>query len=180
MQQKKWNIINSKSKANYSHKNPIKFLRRSIESSLCDYSNAYILVTGNITATPNNEATQVIFKNCAPCKDCTTEINDTFVDYADLINITMAMYNLIEYSDRYLDTSGSLWNFKRDEIINNADVINDNNTPSFKYKGSLIGNRENDGTKNGVKIAASLKYLSNFWRSLEMPLINCKIELSLK
>ena len=72
MQQKNWNIINSESKANYSHKNPIKFLRRSIESSLCDYSNAYILVTGNITATPNNEATQVIFKNCAPFKDCTT------------------------------------------------------------------------------------------------------------
>ena len=180
MQQKKWNIINSESKANYSHKNPIKFLTTSIESSLCDYSNAYILVTGNITATPNNVATQVIFKNCAPFKDCTTEINDTFVDYADLINITMDMHNLIEYSDNYSDTSGSLWNFKRDEIINNADVINDNNTPSFKYKASLIRNRENDGTKNGVKIAVSLKHLSNFWRSLEMPLINCKIELSLK
>ena len=92
----------------------------------------------------------------------------------------MAMHNLIEYIDNYSDTSGSLWNFKRDEIINNADVINGYNTPSFKYKGSLIRNRGNDGTKTGVKIAASLKYLSNFWRSLEMPLINCKIELSLK
>ena len=90
------------------------------------------------------------------------------------------MYNLIEYSDNYSDTSGILWNFKRDEIINNADVTNDDNAPSFKYKANLIGNTENNGTKNGVKIAVPLKYLSNFWRSLEMPLINCKIELSLK
>ena len=91
----------------------------------------------------------------------------------------MPMYNLIEYSDNYSDTSGSLWNFKRDEIINNADVTNDNNAPSFKYKASLIGNTETNGTKKGVKVAVPLKYLSNFWRSLEIPLINCKVELSL-
>ena len=92
----------------------------------------------------------------------------------------MPMYNLIEYSDNYSDTSGSLWDFKRGEIDNNANVTNDNNAPSFKYKASLIDNTENDGSKKGVKIAVPLKYLSNFWRSLEMPLINCKIELSLK
>ena len=92
----------------------------------------------------------------------------------------MLIYNLIEYSDNYSDTSGNLWNFKRDEIVNNADVTNDDNAPSFKYKSNLIGNTEDDGTKNGVKIAVPLKYLSNFWRSLEMPLINCKVELSLK
>ena len=93
------------------------------------------------------------------------------------------MYNLIEYSDNYSDTSGSLWQFKRDEIINNADVTNDNNAPSFKYKANLIGNTVADGAnrkKENVKIAVPLKYLSNFWRSLEMPLINCKVELSLK
>ena len=90
------------------------------------------------------------------------------------------MYNLIEYSGNYSDTSGSLWGFKRDEIDDNADVTNDYNAPSFKYKASNIGNAENNGTKNGVKIAVPLKYLSNFWRSLEMPLINCKVELSLK
>ena len=83
----------------------------------------------------------------------------------------MPMYNLIEYSDNYSDTSGSLWQFKRDEIANNADVSYDN-APSFKYKAN--------GTKNGVKIAVPLKYLSNFWRSSEMPLINCKVEFSLK
>ena len=92
----------------------------------------------------------------------------------------MPMYNLLEYSDNYSDTSGSLWQFKRDEISNNADVTNDNNAPSFKYKANLIGNTEANGTKNEVKIAVPLKYLSNIWRSLEMPIINCKVELSLK
>ena len=90
---KKWYAIDSESNGNYSKDEEIKFLTRSIESSLCDYSDAYILVTGNIAATPNNAATQVVFKNCAPFKDCRTEINDT-----------MPMYNLIEYSDNYSDT----------------------------------------------------------------------------
>ena len=58
-------------------------------------------------------------------------------------------------------------------------MSNDDNAPSFKYKASIIGNTEDNGRKNGVKIAVPLKYLSNFWRSLEMPLINCKVELSL-
>ena len=88
------------------------------------------------------------------------------------------MYNLIEYSDNYSDTSGSSWQFKRDEIEGDVNLTVDdqhipNNSSSFKYKSSFVTNR------NGVKIAVPLKYLSNFWRSLEMPLINCKIELSL-
>ena len=90
----------------------------------------------------------------------------------------MLMYNLIEYSDNYSDTSGSLWQFKRDEIEGDVNLtVDDNHIPnnlsSFKYKSSFITNR------NGVNIAVSLKYLSNFWRSLEMSLINCKVELSL-
>ena len=89
----------------------------------------------------------------------------------------MPMYNLIEYSDNYSDTSGSLWQFKRDETINNADVTKENNAPLFKYKTNVTGNTESNGRKNGVKIAVPSKYLSNFWRSLEMPLINCKVEL---
>ena len=144
---KKWYVIDSESKGNYSHENPIKFLTKSIESSLCDYSDAYILVTGNITVTPNNAATQVVFKNCAPFEKCRTEVNETFIDEADFINITMPMYNLIEYSDNYSDTSGSLWQFRRDEIINNADVTNDNNAPLFKYKANIIGNTVENGTK---------------------------------
>ena len=91
----------------------------------------------------------------------------------------MPMYNLTEYSDNYSDTSGSLWGFKRDEINTHANVCTANSS-SFKYKSSIIGNTEADRTKNGVKIAVPLKYLSNFWRSLEIPLINCKVELSLK
>ena len=146
---KKWYVIDSESKGNYSHENPFKFLTSSLGSNLCDYSDAYISVTGNITATPNNAATQAVFKN-------------SIIQKYLLINITMRIYNLIEYSDNYSDTSGSLWDFKRDEIVNNADVTNDDNAPLFKYKASLIGNTGNNTTKNGVKIAVPLKYLSNF------------------
>ena len=92
----------------------------------------------------------------------------------------MSMYNLIEYSDNYSDTSGSLWNFKRDEIIGNINVTNDDSS-SFKYKSNLVGDTDADGAnKENVKIAVPLKYLSNFWRSLEIPLINCKVEISSK
>ena len=154
---KKWYVIDSESKGNYSHENPIAFLTSSLESSLCDYSDTYILVTGDITATPNNAATQVIFKNCAPFEKCKTEINETFIDEADFIDMTVPMCNLIEYSDNYSDTSGSLWQFKRDEIINNANVTNHNNAPSFKDKASIIDDTRNYGTKNKVNIAVSLK-----------------------
>ena len=118
---KKWYVIDSESKGNYSHHDPIKFLTKSIESSLCDYSDAYILVTGNIAVKRRNAAdnadialgaiTQVAFKNCAPFEKCSTEIDGTLVDEANFINITMPMYNLIEYSDNYSDTLGSLCGF---------------------------------------------------------------------
>ena len=108
---KKWYIIDSEYKGNYSQQNPIRFLTNSLESSLCDYSDAYILVKGNITVTGGNNNTKVAFKNCAPFNKCRTEINETFVDETDIINITMPMYNLLQYSDSYSDTSGSLWNF---------------------------------------------------------------------
>ena len=83
-------------------------------------------------------ASLVAFTNSAPSKDCRTEISDTFVDYADFINTTMSMYNLIEYTDNYSDTSGSLWSFKRDEIVNYANVSNDDGAHSCKYKAGLI------------------------------------------
>ena len=176
LQQKNGTLLTVKKKGSYSHHNPVKFLKKSIESSLCDYSDDYILVTGDIAVTKTIAAaaggnpqrkqqldagTQAAFKNCAPFKDYRMEINDTFVDYADFINIAMSMYNLIEYSDNYSDSSGSLWQFKRDEVTNNADMTNDNNIPSFKYKASNIGNTEDNGTKNGVKIIVPLKDLSN-------------------
>ena len=77
---KKWYIIDSESNGNYSHHNPIKFLTKSIESSLCDYSDAYILVTGNITVTGGDANTKVAFKNRAPFKECRTKINETFFE----------------------------------------------------------------------------------------------------
>ena len=91
----------------------------------------------------------------------------------------MPMYNLIEYSDDYSDTSGSLWQFKRDEIEEKNNLTVDNSS-SFKYKSNIIGNLSEAGIRNNVKIVVPLKYLSNFLGSLEMPLINCKVELSLK
>ena len=80
---KKWYVIDSESKGNYSHENPIKFLTSSLESNLCDYSDAYILVTGNITVVGPNDNTKVAFKNCAPFRKCRAEINETFVDDAE-------------------------------------------------------------------------------------------------
>ena len=85
-----------------------------------------------------------------------------FVDYADFTNTAMSMYNLIEYSDNYSDSPGSLWGFKRDDVLNNVDATNDDNAPLFKYKASLITNTEADETKREIKIAVPLKYMSNF------------------
>ena len=128
---KKWCIINSESKGNYSHQNPIRFLTNSLEPSLCDYSDAYILVTGDITVTGSDNNTKIAFKNCTPFNKCRTEINETFVDETDIINITMSMYNLLEHINNYSDTSGSLWNFKRDEIEGDVDLTI-GNTSWFK------------------------------------------------
>ena len=106
------------------------------------------------------------------------------VDEVDHIYIAMPMYNFIEFSDNYSDTSGSLWQFKKDEVpVNNADLTIDK-SQSFKYKAVLVGKTADavGGTNRSVKkakIVVPLKYLSNFWRSLEMPLINCKVYLEL-
>ena len=106
-----------------------------------------------------------------------------FAEEANHNYIAMLMYNLIEYSDNYSDTSRSLWQFKRDEVpANNADLII-NNSKAFKYKAALLGKTayHNDGKSSvkDAKIVVPLKYLSNFWRSLEMPSINCKVYLEL-
>ena len=109
--------------------------------------------------------------------------NNVFVDEANHIYIAMPMNNLVEYSNNYSDTSGSLWQFKGDEVpANNADLSIDN-SESFKYKAALVGETKhhNDGKSfvKDTKIVVPLKYLSNFWRSLEMLLINCKVCLEL-
>ena len=144
-------------------------------------------MTGNIKVTGINADTNVVFKNCAPFTKCATHINDEHLETAENLDIVMPMHNLIEYSD-YADSSGSLYRFKRSEYpMNDAgnplNVALDNST-SFKYKASLLGNVDdddgNDRSLKNPKIVVPLKYLSNFFRSLEMPLINCKIHLELK
>ena len=116
---RKWYVINDQNNTDYGEGNEdsttVKFETKVIKSNLCDYSDAYILVTGNITATGGDANTRVAFKNCAPFTKCITHINDEHVDNADNLDIIMPMYNLIEYSDNYSDTSGSLWQFKRDK-----------------------------------------------------------------
>ena len=119
-----------------------------------------------------------------PITKCIAHINDEHVDNADNVDIIMLMYNLTECSDNYSDTSGTLWQFKSGEQNmdngNPANVTIDDST-SFKYKSSFFKplNVDDNGVFKDVKIALSLKYLSNFWRSLEMLLINYKIHLKL-
>ena len=144
-------------------------------------------MTGDIQVAAVAADTNVAFKNCAPFTRCVTHINDEHVETAENLDIIMPMYNLIEYSDNYADSSGSLYQFKRDESPMNynnnpLNVALDNST-SFKSKASLLGKATDaDGNYRSLKnakIVVSLKYLSNFFRSLEIPLINCKIHLEL-
>ena len=176
---KKWYVIDSlTTKGKYMQSNTIKFETEIIKS------DTFILVTENITVAANND-TDVTFKDCAPFSTGAIKINDVFVDEANHIYIAMPMYNLIECSNSYSDTSGSLWQFKRDEVPdNNADLTIDS-SQSFKYNAALLGkttdvvNNINGSTKDG-KIVVRLKYLSDFWRSLEMPLTDCQVYLELK
>ena len=162
-----------------------------VRSSLCDYSDAYILVKRNISvnntagagAAANNTNKKVIFKNCAPFTNCISKINNTQIDNAEYIDIVMPMYNLIEYSDNYSKTSGSLWQYCKEipAINNDGDFVNFNGanaTDSFNFKTKITGQTNDDGIIN-VEIMVPLKYLSNFWRTLEIPLINCEVELIL-
>ena len=148
----------------------------------------YILVKGIVTvpstagqsAAANNTNEKVLFKNCAPPTSCITKINNTQVEDAENIDIVMPMFNVIEYSNAYSNTSGSLWQYYRD--CNNSNIIDffdsNNNSPPFQFKKQTIGQTENGGTEN-VEIMVLLKCQSNFWRTREMSLINCEIDLQL-
>ena len=152
---------------------------------MCDYAKAYILVDGTIRATNAVNAIRLTLKNCAPFTKCNQEINDEHVDTAENLDIVMPMYNLIEYSDNYEDSSATLYQSKRDEPPDNNVNLTADNSISFNYKVNLLGNIDAANPSNArvgrlnVKIVVPLKYLSNFFRSLEMPLINCKIKLNL-
>ena len=188
---KKWYIINDENNTNYgvnkdtgvNNPDTIKYDTRVLKPNLCDYAEAYILIDGTIRAAAADANTRLALKNCAPFIKCNLEINDEHVDTAENLDITMPMYNLIEYSDSYQDSSGTLYQYKRDEPPEDdavADLTADNSS-SLKYKISLLGNPvvANNIARINVKVVAPLKYLSNFFRSLELPLINCKIKLNL-
>ena len=150
---------------------------------MCDYAEAYILVDDTVRAANNvNDDTRLALKNCAPFTKCNLEINDEHVDTAENLDIVMTMYNLIEYSDNYQDSSATLYQYKRDQPPDNIDNnLATNTSSSFKYKVNLLGNQvvADNVARLNLKIVVPLKYLSNFFRSLEMPLINCKIKLNL-
>ena len=183
-----------------------------LRSDLCDFSNAYIVVKWNIivdkktfTANdfhePNNTADnatatntasdnafgekKLVFKNSAPFISCISKINGVQIENAEDLDVVIPMYNLLEYSKNYKRTTGSLWNYYRDEP--NSSTDNDNithsilNSESFDYKANFMENgvTHNNLTKNDVKIVVPLKYWSNFWRSLNIPLVNCEVELIL-
>ena len=141
----------------------IEFKTSMLKSHICDYSDAYILVSGTLTvpntgesANPHNRQ-NIIIKNSAPFTDCLSEINNTQIDNAKDIDIVTPMYNLIEYSDNYSKTSGSLWQYYVDEPFLNANgdiadfPADDNNSALFKFKTKITGRIGNNDTKN-VKI----------------------------
>ena len=171
--------INDESRGTYNVNSQIKFKTTMLKSSLCDYKDANILIKGKITITGAEDGAAariadkrdkgVAFKNCAPFTNCISEINNTQIDNTKDIDIVMPMYNLIEYNDNYAKTSGSLRQYYRDEPnVNLAD------SESFKSKIKITGKTPNNRNEKDAEIMVPLKYLSNFWRTLEMPLINCE------
>ena len=126
------------------------------------------MVDGTIRAAAANANTRLALKNCAPFTKCNLEINDEHVDTAENLDIVMPMYNLMEYSDNYHDSSATLYPYKRDEPAE-ADAVADltaDNSNSFKYKIKLLSDPVLDGAiaKRNVKVVVPLKYLSNFLR----------------
>ena len=177
-------IIDSQTeKGRCSPNNSIKFETETIKASFCDYSDAFILLTGDIKVAADDD-TDVAFKNYASFSKCKTEINYVFVDEANHIYVAMPMYNLIEYSDNYADTPGSLRQFKREEVRDSNANLTVDISELFTYKASLLGKTTHvvDNTNRSAKstkLVVPLKYLSDFLTSLEMPLINCEIHLEL-
>ena len=185
---KKWIEIYDQSGENCTVNKEIRIKTAMLRSDLCYFSDVYIDVKGNITVTDPSNAKRnksVRFKNNAPFINCISKFNGVQIDNAE-DDVVMQMYNLLEYSKNYRKTTGSLWNYYRDEPSNPLS----SNSESFKYKTSITGNTYNVGDgeegydankvgKNETEVVIPLKHLSNFWRSLNIPLINCEVELIL-
>ena len=121
--------------ANYDEGGDIIYNTDDLKSNLCYYSDAYILVTGDIVTAVHTIPTQVAFKNCAPFTKCIKNIDGTAIDDAEDLNLFMLMYNPIEYSSNYSEITVSLWFISKDEATNfNADIANSNNFKSFEHK----------------------------------------------
>ena len=160
-----------------------------LRSDLCDYSDAYIVVKEDIKVTEPNNAKrniEVTFKNNAPFINCNSKINGVKIDNAEDLDVVIPMYNLLEYSKNYKKTTGSLWNYYRDKP---SDPLS-SNFESFKHKTSITGKTYNIGAgeegydankvgRNETEVVIPLQYLSNFWKSLNIPLINCELGLIL-
>ena len=185
-----WN--NDESRGTYAVNKQIKFKTSMLRSSLCDHSNAYILLKGNISVNntagvgddANNIGKKVIFKNCAPFTDCLSKINNTQVGNAEDIDIVMSMYNLIEHSDNYSKISGSLWQYCKDipAVNDDGNIVGFNGadaTNSFNFKTKITVQTDDNGKINNVEMKVPIKYLTNFWTTLEMLLINCEVNLIL-
>ena len=178
-----WVEINDESRETYTSID-VKFKTTMLRSNLCDYADSYVLVKGTITITGagDDDAAKrldernksIIFKNCVPFTKCISRINNKDIYNAQDIDIVMPMYNLIEYSDNYSKTSGGLWQYYKDDQNNNI-----TQSESFKSKIKITGKTPAAGNTKDVEIIVPLKYLSNFWRTLEMPLINCEVNLIL-
>ena len=166
---KNWVEINDDIRGAYSPNKQIRFKTAMLRSSLCDYSDAYILAKGNISV--NNTAAagaakKIIFKNCAPFTNCISKINNSKVDNAKDIDIVMSMYNLIEYNDNYSKTSRSLWQYCKDilAVNKNSNIVGfsgANATGSLNFKTKITSQTDNNGRIDNVEIMVPLKYLSN-------------------
>ena len=186
---KKWIEVYDQSEKNYNPNKEIRIKTSMLRSHLCGFSDAYIVVRGTVIVTNPDDAKRnkvVAFKNNAPFINCISKINGIKINNAENLDVVMPMYNLFEYSKNYRKTAGSLWNYYRDEPSNPLS----SNSESFKYKTSITGNTYNVGAneadydaskvgKNKTEVVTPLKHLSNLWRSLNIPLINCEAELIL-
>ena len=175
---KKWFEVYNQSEKNYNPNKKIKIKTSMLRSDLCDFSDAYIVVEGDITLEGDNDANKrnknLAFKNNAPFINCISKINGVKIDNAEDLDVVMPMYNLLEYSKNYRKTTGSLWNYYRDEPSNPLS----SDSESFKYKTSIVGKApQNNDSLTNVKVVIPPKHLSNFWRSLDISLINCEVEL---
>ena len=154
-----------------------------MKSNLCDYNNAHILVRGDLTI-KGHHVTQVALKTCSPFTKCIKKIHGTTIDDTEDLDLIMSMYNLLEYISNYSETTGRLWFYSKDEATNlNVDIGNNNAFKSFNYKDKLLEDivaDDNHEILRNAAIAVPLKYVRNFWRSLEMLLISFKVELKLK